>query len=153
MVQELSATEYLNQLLQDKTTVSKMPKIFLHSERLLDEGKLIFYFILHTSQWWYQSILKWNTLVKEICVCCVTGCKGRKTFNIQFTLNENYFGSISPGHDYSGSIVVHMSSATILHISSTRHCGSRCKGWVNNRFLPDLASIDAIGWVGQRMWR
>ena len=36
---ELSATEYLNQLLQDKTTVSKMPKIFLHSERLLDEGK------------------------------------------------------------------------------------------------------------------
>ena len=39
MVQELSATEYLNQLLQDKTTVSKMPKIFLHSERLLDEGK------------------------------------------------------------------------------------------------------------------
>jgi len=34
---ELSATEYLNQLLQDKTTVSKMPKIFLHSERLLDE--------------------------------------------------------------------------------------------------------------------
>ena len=26
MVQELSATEYLNQLLQDKTTVSKMPK-------------------------------------------------------------------------------------------------------------------------------
>jgi len=37
MVQELSATEYLNQLLQDKTTVSKMPKIFLHSERLLDE--------------------------------------------------------------------------------------------------------------------
>jgi len=36
---ELTATEYLNQLLQDKTTVSKMPKIFLHSERLLDEGK------------------------------------------------------------------------------------------------------------------
>ncbi|XP_065653199.1 protein quaking-B-like isoform X1 [Hydra vulgaris] len=34
---ELSASEYLNQLLQDKTTVSKMPKIFLHSERLLDE--------------------------------------------------------------------------------------------------------------------
>ncbi|XP_066921990.1 protein quaking-B-like isoform X5 [Clytia hemisphaerica] len=34
---ELTATEYLNQLLQDKTTVSKMPKIFLHSERLLDE--------------------------------------------------------------------------------------------------------------------
>ena len=38
---ELTATEYLNQLLQDKTTVSKMPKIFLHSERLLDEGKQI----------------------------------------------------------------------------------------------------------------
>jgi len=37
MVHEVSATEYLNQLLQDKTTVSKMPKIFLHSERLLDE--------------------------------------------------------------------------------------------------------------------
>lgn len=37
---ELTATEYLNQLLQDKTTVSKMPKIFLHSERLLDEGEL-----------------------------------------------------------------------------------------------------------------
>lgn len=38
---ELTATEYLNQLLQDKTTVSKMPKIFLHSERLLDEGELL----------------------------------------------------------------------------------------------------------------
>ena len=49
---ELTATEYLNQLLQDKTTVSKMPKIFLHSERLLDEGEFyccdfsIFFLIL-----------------------------------------------------------------------------------------------------------
>lgn len=39
MVQdELSATDYLHQLLQDKMSVSKMPKIFLHTERLLDEG-------------------------------------------------------------------------------------------------------------------
>ncbi|XP_057307074.1 KH domain-containing RNA-binding protein qki.S-like isoform X1 [Hydractinia symbiolongicarpus] len=38
MVQdELSATDYLHQLLQDKMSVSKMPKIFLHTERLLDE--------------------------------------------------------------------------------------------------------------------
>lgn len=37
MEKGLSAAEYLNQLLEDKTTVSKMPKIFLHSERLLDE--------------------------------------------------------------------------------------------------------------------
>lgn len=32
------STEYLNELLNDKTTVSKMPKIFLHAERLLDQG-------------------------------------------------------------------------------------------------------------------
>lgn len=37
VLDEMCASEYLNQLLQDKTTVSKMPKIFLHSERLLDE--------------------------------------------------------------------------------------------------------------------
>jgi len=37
VVDEAGATEYLNQLLQDKTTVAKMPKIFLHCERLLDE--------------------------------------------------------------------------------------------------------------------
>ena len=35
----MAASEYLNQLLQDKTTVTKMPKIFLHAERLLDEGE------------------------------------------------------------------------------------------------------------------
>jgi len=34
---DMAASEYLNQLLQDKTTITKMPKIFLHSERLLDE--------------------------------------------------------------------------------------------------------------------
>ncbi|EDO28641.1 predicted protein, partial [Nematostella vectensis] len=33
-----STSEYLNELLNDKTTVSKMPKIFLHAERLLDQG-------------------------------------------------------------------------------------------------------------------
>lgn len=38
VLDDICASEYLNQLLQDKTTVSKMPKIFLHSERLLDEG-------------------------------------------------------------------------------------------------------------------
>ncbi|KAK3739013.1 hypothetical protein QZH41_010491 [Actinostola sp. cb2023] len=32
-----TSTEYLNELLNDKTTVSKMPKIFLHAERLLDQ--------------------------------------------------------------------------------------------------------------------
>ncbi|XP_032225293.1 protein quaking isoform X2 [Nematostella vectensis] len=32
-----STSEYLNELLNDKTTVSKMPKIFLHAERLLDQ--------------------------------------------------------------------------------------------------------------------
>ena len=39
VVDDMSASEYLNQLLQDKTTIAKMPKIFLHAERLLDEGK------------------------------------------------------------------------------------------------------------------
>eukprot|EP00794_Sanderia_malayensis_P000278 gene278-903_t len=34
---DMAASEYLNQLLQDKTTITKMPKIFLHAERLLDE--------------------------------------------------------------------------------------------------------------------
>lgn len=33
-----ASNEYLNELLNDKTTVSKMPKIFLHAERLLDQG-------------------------------------------------------------------------------------------------------------------
>ncbi|XP_028409560.1 protein quaking-like [Dendronephthya gigantea] len=33
----MNTSEYLNQLLKDKTTISKMPKIFLHLERLLDE--------------------------------------------------------------------------------------------------------------------
>lgn len=33
-----ASTEYLNELLNDKTTVAKMPKIFLHAERLLDQG-------------------------------------------------------------------------------------------------------------------
>lgn len=47
---ELSATEYLNQLLQDKTTVSKMPKIFLHSERLLDEGKQLGWKLFQVAQ-------------------------------------------------------------------------------------------------------
>ena len=44
---DMAASEYLNQLLQDKTTVTKMPKIFLHAERLLDEGENILdlYFI------------------------------------------------------------------------------------------------------------
>ncbi|XP_031553130.1 protein quaking-like isoform X2 [Actinia tenebrosa] len=32
-----ASNEYLNELLNDKTTVSKMPKIFLHAERLLDQ--------------------------------------------------------------------------------------------------------------------
>ena len=36
---DMAASEYLNQLLQDKTTITKMPKIFLHAERLLDEGE------------------------------------------------------------------------------------------------------------------
>lgn len=35
----MNTSEYLNQLLKDKTTISKMPKIFLHLERLLDEGE------------------------------------------------------------------------------------------------------------------
>lgn len=35
----VASSEYLNELLSDKTTVSKMPKIFLHAERLLDQGK------------------------------------------------------------------------------------------------------------------
>ncbi|XP_020630819.1 protein quaking-like [Orbicella faveolata] len=33
----VASSEYLNELLSDKTTVSKMPKIFLHAERLLDQ--------------------------------------------------------------------------------------------------------------------
>ncbi|XP_022781967.1 protein quaking-like isoform X1 [Stylophora pistillata] len=33
----VASPEYLNELLSDKTTVSKMPKIFLHAERLLDQ--------------------------------------------------------------------------------------------------------------------
>ena len=33
-----ASSEYLNELLSDKTTVAKMPKIFIHTERLLDQG-------------------------------------------------------------------------------------------------------------------
>ena len=40
---KMNSSEYLNQLLKDKTTISKMPKIFLHLERLLDEGEFIIY--------------------------------------------------------------------------------------------------------------
>ena len=40
----MNTSEYLNQLLKDKTTISKMPKIFLHLERLLDEGERLFTF-------------------------------------------------------------------------------------------------------------
>lgn len=32
------SSEYLSDLLSDKTTVAKMPKIFIHAERLLDQG-------------------------------------------------------------------------------------------------------------------
>lgn len=37
----VASPEYLNELLSDKTTVSKMPKIFLHAERLLDQGTVL----------------------------------------------------------------------------------------------------------------
>ena len=40
----MNTSEYLNQLLKDKTTISKMPKIFLHLERLLDEGECYLHF-------------------------------------------------------------------------------------------------------------
>lgn len=40
---KMNSSEYLNQLLKDKTTISKMPKIFLHLERLLDEGEFTIY--------------------------------------------------------------------------------------------------------------
>ncbi len=52
---DMAASEYLNQLLQDKTTVTKMPKIFLHAERLLDEGEKILdlYFISS-----FQTLIK-----------------------------------------------------------------------------------------------
>lgn len=44
-----ASNEYLNELLNDKTTVSKMPKIFLHAERLLDQGMDHRKQLLHTT--------------------------------------------------------------------------------------------------------
>ena len=39
---------YLKQLLADKRTAAQMPGVFLHMERLLDDGK--FFFLLETDR-------------------------------------------------------------------------------------------------------
>ena len=37
---EINTTEYLAQLLKDKKQLAAFPNVFLHLERLLDEGTL-----------------------------------------------------------------------------------------------------------------
>ena len=38
-----SIADYLAQLLKDKKQLAAFPNVFLHLERLLDDGKLIFF--------------------------------------------------------------------------------------------------------------
>ena len=59
---DMAASEYLNQLLQDKTTITKMPKIFLHSERLLDEGiVLTTVIVICAVMRWHEFIICMNS--------------------------------------------------------------------------------------------
>ena len=39
---EITTAEYLAQLLKDKKQIAAFPNVFLHLERLLDEGNLLF---------------------------------------------------------------------------------------------------------------
>ena len=41
---EVNTTEYLAQLLKDKKQLAAFPNVFLHLERLLDEGCFFFSF-------------------------------------------------------------------------------------------------------------
>ena len=43
---ERNTPEYLSQLLKDKKQIQAFPNVFLHLERLLDEGKSIFLSLL-----------------------------------------------------------------------------------------------------------
>lgn len=38
---EITTAEYLAQLLKDKKQIAAFPNVFLHLERLLDEGNLL----------------------------------------------------------------------------------------------------------------
>lgn len=42
---EINTTEYLAQLLKDKKQIAAFPNVFIHLERLLDEGVVIIYII------------------------------------------------------------------------------------------------------------
>jgi hypothetical protein len=43
---EVNTTEYLAQLLKDKKQLAAFPNVFLHLERLLDEGRSFIIFII-----------------------------------------------------------------------------------------------------------
>ena len=38
---ERNTPEYLSQLLKDKKQIQALPNVFIHAEKLLDEGKLV----------------------------------------------------------------------------------------------------------------
>ena len=44
-----STADYLAQLLKDKKQLAAFPNVFLHMERLLDDGKLFFWYFLLNS--------------------------------------------------------------------------------------------------------
>ena len=44
-----STADYLAQLLKDKKQLAAFPNVFLHMERLLDDGKLFFWYLLLNS--------------------------------------------------------------------------------------------------------
>ena len=41
--EERNTPEYLAQLLKDKKQIQAFPNVFIHVERILDEGKLVFF--------------------------------------------------------------------------------------------------------------
>ena len=43
--EERNTPEYLAQLLKDKKQIQAFPNVFIHVERILDEGKLLFYIL------------------------------------------------------------------------------------------------------------
>ena len=56
--EERNTPEYLAQLLKDKKQIQAFPNVFIHLERLLDEGKKICYLTFQLCLYFLLSYLK-----------------------------------------------------------------------------------------------